>query len=580
MWLINCRTLSLEEFTNHREVRYAILSHTWEKGEEVQFSEFRNREATGKSGWRKIEKTCQLALNDGCEFAWVDTCCIDKTSSADLAEAINSMFPWYAGSEICYTYLADYDASDTNARLSGSRWFTRGWALQELIAPGNVHFYDQSWGLIGTKDVLGQQISLITGIEHEVLLASKDRRLEDVLDQLPVARKMSWAAKRETTRIEDTAYCLLGIFGVNLPLLYGEGDRAFIRLQEEVLKTKNDLSLLAWKSLEDRISPDSYRYCGVLAPHPRNFQASGDISLIDDIKFTADFTMTNKGLKIHTRLHYNSRDGLQHLDLNCCHSAQPQRRLSIYLKHQGASVYARAIPHLFASLDDRPPRFTDTPFPRNHFENKPFFLSKSISPSIAKSLHRLHRLSFKVVDHTIAHSIPKMVCSPSPLAVCTPLGAKPEALWDSGRRMFITHGLRDFVGVQEYSFKERMDCVRIFKRFQGARFFVVFGFGYGFAPWARIVTSDSHAGRIVEREDWVQIAEEVNTSSSSDIFEESGERLCFGKSYTSDAKQHEHCVRAYLNVKLEEITSRSEKQYVVRLDCEQDLDDAVSSASD
>ena len=99
MWLINCRTLMLKEFLSQREVRYAILSHTWEKGEEVQFSELRNREATGKRGWRKLQKTCQLALNDGFEFAWVDTCCIDKTSSAVLTEAINSMFPWYAGSQ-------------------------------------------------------------------------------------------------------------------------------------------------------------------------------------------------------------------------------------------------------------------------------------------------------------------------------------------------------------------------------------------------------------------------------------------------------------------------------------------------
>lgn len=337
MWPINCQTLRLQELLSHGEVRYAILSHTWEKGEEVQFSEFRNREVTGKRGWRKIQTTCELALNDGFEVAWVDTCCIDKTSSAELAEAINSMFPWYAGSYICYTYLADHDASDPNAEFSESKWFTRGWTLQELIARAQVYFYDKSWSFNGTKQGLSQQISLITGFGREVLLASKGH-LEDILDKLPVARKMSWAAKRETTRVDDTAYCLLGIFGVNLPLLYGEGDRAFMRLQEEVVKTKNDLSLLAWKLSEDAKSTNADRYCGSFAQHPRNFQASGELSLMNDIKFTPDFTITNKGLKILTRLHYDYRKHLHFLELNCYNNAKPYMMLSIFLAHQGAGV--------------------------------------------------------------------------------------------------------------------------------------------------------------------------------------------------------------------------------------------------
>ena len=135
--------------------------------------------------------------------------------------------------------------TDPDANMSQSRWFTRGWTLQELIAPAQVQFYDKSWNSIGMKDNLSQELSLITGIGQEVLLASKGRNLEELLDQVPTARKMSWAANRETTRIEDTAYCLLGIFGVNVPLLYGEGERAFIRLQEEIVKNSNDLSLLA-----------------------------------------------------------------------------------------------------------------------------------------------------------------------------------------------------------------------------------------------------------------------------------------------------------------------------------------------
>ena len=224
MWLINCRTKLLEEFVNHNEAKYAILSHTWEKGEEVQYRDFNSREAKKKRGWKKIKKTCQLALEDGCDFAWVDTCCIDKTSSAEWSEAINSMFSWYAGAEICYTYLADHDASNPNAQLSESRWFTRGWTLQELIAPAQVRFYDKSWKSFGTKGTLSVQLSQVTGVGAEVLLPSKLQSLEETLDRLPVARKMSWAAKRETSRIEDIAYCLLGIFGIAMTCRYLRGD--------------------------------------------------------------------------------------------------------------------------------------------------------------------------------------------------------------------------------------------------------------------------------------------------------------------------------------------------------------------
>ena len=533
MWLINCRTLLLEDFLNHKEVRYAILSHTWEKGEEVQFSEFRNREVTGKAGWRKIQKICHLALNDGCEFAWVDTCCIDKSSSAELTEAINSMFPWYAGSEICYTYLADYDASDPEAKLSESRWFTRGWTLQELIAPARIHFYDKSWSFIGTKEVLSQQLALITGVGHEVLLASKGRNLEDLLDQLPVARKMSWAAERETTRTEDTAYCLLGIFGVNLPLLYGEGDQAFIRLQEEVLKTKNDLSLLAWKFSMDETHTNFDRYCGVFAQRPRNFQASGELSLINDIRFSPDFTMTNKGLKIFTQLQYDGENDLHLLELNCYVEPRPHIVLGIFLKHQGASVYARAKPHLY--VDET--RFSF----KTHSERTYFFLSKSISPSIANSLHRVHRSSFRVHNDMNIDL----------------LAVRPQSLWDSARGIFITHGLREFVGIHEYSFESVTSlghAITMSKSFRGARFFVVFGFGndfgFGVAPWARITITTTDLQEQIECEDWKQVAWSARRTGNSI------ERLYVGHSYGT---------HSYFTIKLEEIIDHGEKAYVVRL---------------
>ena len=195
------------------------------------------------------------------------------------------MFPWYYGSKICYTYLADYHTSDRNSRLSESRWFTRGWTLQELIAPAQIRFYDESWKSIGTKDSLGEQLSAITGIGLDVLISSKHRYQEEILAQVPIAKRMSWAAERNTTRVEDMAYCLLGIFGINLPLLYGEGERSFMRLQEEIVRNSNDLSILAWLSPQDEGPTDPDRYCGVLAKRPRDFQASKELVMVNDIKF-------------------------------------------------------------------------------------------------------------------------------------------------------------------------------------------------------------------------------------------------------------------------------------------------------
>ena len=523
MWLINCRTLLLEEFLNHKEARYAILSHTWEKGEEVQYGEFNNREATGKRGWQKIENTCQLALNDGCDFAWVDTCCIDKTSSAELTEAINSMFPWYSRSEICYIYLADYDASNPVANMSESRWFTRGWTLQELIAPAQVRFYDKSWNSIGTKDTLSQQLSLITGIGQEILLASKNRNLEEVLDQVPVARRMSWAAKRETTRVEDTAYCLIGIFAINLPLLYGEGERAFIRLQEEVVKNSNDLSLLAWRSPKDETPTNLDRICGVFARHPRDFQASDNLVLINDIKFTPEFTMTNKGLKIHTQLYFDRTENLHFLGINCYDVDFPQEIIGIFLKHQGASIFARARPHLFASLKTKTLSAIT--------ENKLFFLSKSITPGIANSLHSVRRCSFFIpqIEHFSCHF----------------KAATPEVLWDSAQRMFITVGLQDFVGCHEYSL------------YENEGFCVVFGYGYGYDPWVRIFPSAVYGSLVggVKDGKWREVAQSAHWVTS--------DHLDFAKAYKHLKQKWSGLGSCRVN--LEQSIQGGEPVYTVRL---------------
>ncbi|KAF4918005.1 Vegetative incompatibility protein HET-E-1 [Colletotrichum viniferum] len=179
MRLINVNTLELEEFFGEKIPQYAILSHTWVDGEEVTFQEFpdqkRKAEKGGpnKSGWDKIQSTVQLARKDNYHHAWIDTCCIDKTSSAELTEAINSMMSWYDQSQVCYTYLADVpsglDHQGQEDAFRKSRWFTRGWTLQELLAPSKLIFIFSDWTKFGTRDEMAYLVSSITGIDTEFL---------------------------------------------------------------------------------------------------------------------------------------------------------------------------------------------------------------------------------------------------------------------------------------------------------------------------------------------------------------------------------------------------------------------------
>ncbi|KAF3003092.1 hypothetical protein E8E13_007957 [Curvularia kusanoi] len=240
---------------------YAILSHTWgSRDEEVSFQEMENGSGKTKLGYEKIVFCGRQAAEDGLDYFWVDTCCIDKTSSAELSEAINSMYVWYQAARVCYAYLSD--VTSIEPRLE-SRWFTRGWTLQELIAPAEVVFYNRQWERLGTKLDLAQTVKDCTGIPIRVLCEHDD------LDSFSVAQKMSWAASRQTTRVEDRAYCLLGVFGINMPLIYGEGENAFIRLQEEIMKITDDHSLFAWQSRDDR--------GGCLATSPSSFSRCADV---------------------------------------------------------------------------------------------------------------------------------------------------------------------------------------------------------------------------------------------------------------------------------------------------------------
>ncbi|KAH8822106.1 heterokaryon incompatibility protein-domain-containing protein, partial [Xylogone sp. PMI_703] len=293
MRLLSVTTLKLREFPNEyvSDVpEYAILSHTWDK-QEVTFQaiQYPTADLETTAGFRKIKNCCALAESDGFQYVWIDTCCIDKTNSAELSEAINSMFQWYQDAIVCYAYLSDVteeeDVRSTNFMFRRSRWFTRGWTLQELIAPDSLIFYTKTWTEIGTKFSLHDVISDIISVPPEILLTGH-------MDA-SIAQRMSWAANRMTTRPEDRAYCLMGLFGVNMPMIYGEGDKAFERLQLEIMKLSDDDSILAWSEAESRNGTP-----GPLAPSPSAFSSCQSIASGSINNKTEAFSMTNKGLKI------------------------------------------------------------------------------------------------------------------------------------------------------------------------------------------------------------------------------------------------------------------------------------------
>jgi hypothetical protein len=316
MWLINTTSLVLDFIEDPDACMYAILSHTW-GDDEVRFQDMADLErARKKKGFSKIERTCQLARDRSIEYAWVDTCCIDKSSSAELTEAISSMFRWYRGSHICFVFLSDLLSIERRFiadYLPRCRWFTRGWTLQELIASQEIEFYDRGWNLIGTNDSLLNLLVEITGIDVQVLNDS------DLLQTVPVARRMSWAASRQTTRVEDLAYCLFGIFDVHLPLIYGEGQKAFIRLQEAIAQEKNDLSLFAWTSADENLLPLHRRreFRGILAESPSEFKdCSNLLNISDPAILPAQVSITNQGFDIKNRLSDGIGEYFLNLDCN------------------------------------------------------------------------------------------------------------------------------------------------------------------------------------------------------------------------------------------------------------------------
>lgn len=305
MRLIHAQTIELREFGENAVPPYAILSHTWDGGE-VSFQDMLTGLATEKPGYLKIEYSCKQTLKDELDFVWADTACIDKSSSAEFSEAINSMYTWYANGEVCYAYLSDLETRlhylPWQERLGESRWFPRGWTLQELIAPQVVILYAKDWVVLGSRADFCAELSRITKVDEDVLLHPSKRALQ----QLSIATRMSWASNRTTTRVEGIAYCLLGIFNVSMPLLYGEGEKAFIRLQGEIMKGSDDHSLFAWwHPAHDDIHDGGlarWKHTDMLAQSPKMFANSGDIITFQEPHPKHD-TMTNRGLLIDLCIH-------------------------------------------------------------------------------------------------------------------------------------------------------------------------------------------------------------------------------------------------------------------------------------
>ncbi|KAH7383785.1 hypothetical protein BKA66DRAFT_417119, partial [Pyrenochaeta sp. MPI-SDFR-AT-0127] len=192
----------------------------------------------------------QVTVRLGFRYLWCDRVCIDKSSTTEESESINAMFKWYRDARVCITYLSDVTAPPDGPKATNifqstngdmpSQWFSRGWTLQELLAPRDMYFYDVNWEYLGTKTLLAQEIERITGIDAEYLTGAKNFR------KACIATRMSWMAGRTTTRVEDTTYSMLGLFDVTMTVQYGEGQRAFMRLQQELLSAALDESIFAW----------------------------------------------------------------------------------------------------------------------------------------------------------------------------------------------------------------------------------------------------------------------------------------------------------------------------------------------
>lgn len=425
MRLINTTTLELEDILSPDVHPYAILSHTWEE-DEVTFQDWNNaglEMCRKKKGFAKIEATCRMAKQRGLRYAWVDTCCINKESSAELTEAINSMFAWYKKSTVCFAYLSDLPAHRPefpDPLLPGCRWFTRGWTLQELIAPKMLIFYDREWNDRGSKRLRSYELSSITGIDLAVL------ENNSFLKSMPVGRKMSWAAARKTSREEDMAYCLFGIFDVNMSLIYGEGQGAFMRLQEEILKKRDDMTLFAWTSNKSqsvsglRRSPEQ-EFRGILARSPEEFLVCRNVVREHHIVLNRRIISSNSALLIHPYLGGGlAGDYILIVGLSSTGPSLRSEKIGIYLQKTPTGFYRKFPGKLFFGQDL---------LEREAGASAAVFY-KDVPPVES------YRISSRVWSTDVAFDLPEHL-------EVSAVKVRPHNIWNAHRRAFLSEtGLR------------------------------------------------------------------------------------------------------------------------------------------
>lgn len=318
MRFLNTSTLQFEEIPDSelhlKANQYAILSHRWGADKnEISFEDVRlSTDFSNKKGFNKLKGFCEAAFSANCRLGWVDTCCIHKDNLSELSEAINSMYRWYQGSKICIVYLEDVPRK----QLTDSEWFIRGWTLQELISPKNVTFFDRDWNVIGTKT------ELITDLTHRTRIAEGILSHKIKLSACSVAQRMSWGANRKTTRVEDSAYCLMGIFDINMPLIYGEREKAFLRLQQHIIQKTKDESIFAWD-----FEGYSRTYSGLYAPSPL---AYAKCSKIFQTQGSHGFSDNNGELSMRLKTVPYSPD-IYLARLHCSDRAHPNSAITILI---------------------------------------------------------------------------------------------------------------------------------------------------------------------------------------------------------------------------------------------------------
>ncbi|RYP55894.1 hypothetical protein DL771_012270 [Monosporascus sp. 5C6A] len=490
MRLIDCETGELEWFFVSQTVQpppYAILSHTWDGDTEVTYQDYVDFLAgQGKhpqKNWTKVEKSIEVTVNskERLKYIWIDTCCIDKSNAAELSEAINSMFKWYARAVSYEMPLipANLQLTETaKNRLRGCRWFTRGWTLQELIAPPTVEFFDSNWIHFGNRNELGDLLTSLTRIDKRIFETTyQERDIMSILSKMTIAKKMSWAQNRQTAKTEDIAYSLLGIFGVNMAMTYGEESKAFIRLQKEILARYNDLSIFAWTANPTRNYSIVPEFRGILAHSPAEFANAGSFEPSRNAIANPDFTLTNNGLKISAQLRNIPNSKYLFLSLNCYDKSEGQHNIQgITLQLIGFNKYKRTNPSCLAiELNSWPLQ------PR-----KDFFISCDDTDADTGHLDRSENQSF--------------VFDLKGLEYYEKIRVSHDMAWDDSTTTFNTHGLSTFNACVWFRTRGRASE-------KVTEYLVACGTAISFqdGPWLCIVKRDHQVYKAAMDENWDQM---------------------------------------------------------------------------